>query len=71
MKIGGIIMKLEYNEEMERWNNFYCGDTLKIKINGKWKVVTIEKDTDWYFIDGDGFTCRCKKLVGLEIEEIW
>lgn len=64
-------MKLEYNEEMERWNNFCCGEPLKVKVNGKWKIVTIEKDIDWYFIDEDGFTCCCKKLEGLEIEEIW
>lgn len=61
-------MVLKYNEETERYNDFHCGESFKIKINNKWKSVRIELGKYWYVIDEDGFTCSCKKLEGLEIE---
>lgn len=65
-------MVLKYDEETERYNDFHCGESFKIKVNGKWKVVRIEinaKD-NWYLIDEDGFTCNCKRLEGCEISEL-
>ena len=61
-------MKLTYNEETERYNDFHCGECFKIKVNGKWKEVRIELSTKWYLIDKDGFTCSCKQLEGADIE---
>lgn len=61
-------MVLKYNEETERYNDLHCGRYLKIKVNGKWKDVRIEKDTNWYVIDEDNFRCSCKRLEGSEIE---
>ena len=63
-------MKLTYNEETERYNNFSCGESFKIKVNGKWKIVRIELGNNWYLIDEDGFRCSCKALEGCEIEEM-
>lgn len=61
-------MVLKYNEEAERYNDFHCGESFKIKVNNKWKSVRIEMGNNWYVIDEDGFTCSCKQLEGLEIE---
>ena len=55
-------MKLEYNEENERYNDFHCGEVFKIKVNDKWKTVRIEMGNNWYVIDEDGFRCSCKQL---------
>lgn len=64
-------MTLKYNEEVERYNNFNCGETFKIKIDDKYITVRIELDAKgWYLIDEYGFTKRCKSLEGLEIQEI-
>lgn len=63
-------MVLKYNEETERYNDFHCGESFKVKVNGKWKVVRIELGSSWYVIDEDGFTCRCDKLEGAEIQEL-
>lgn len=63
-------MVLKYNEKTERYNDFHCGESFKVKVNGKWKIVRIEFGSSWYVIDEDGFTCRCDKLEGCEIEEI-
>ncbi len=63
-------MVLKYNEETERYNDFHCGESFKVKVNGKWKIVRIEMGNNWYVIDEDGFTCSCKVLEGLEIEEL-
>jgi len=67
---GVIKMILEYNNEQERYNNFHCGESFKIKVNDKWKIVRIEKSQNWYVIDQDNFRCSCKQLEGCEIEEI-
>ena len=62
-------MVLQYNEEAERYNDLHCGSCFKIKVNDKWKEVRIEMDAKgWYLIDEDGFTSRCKRLEGSEIE---
>lgn len=62
-------MVLQYNEETERYNNFNCGETFKIKIDDKYIIVRIELDAKgWYLIDEYGFICKCKKLEGCEIE---
>lgn len=63
-------MKLEYDEYLERYNNFSCGECFKIKVNNKWKNVRIEIGSNgWYLIDEDGFTCSCKRLEGCDIIE--
>lgn len=61
-------MKLIYNEEADRYNDFHCGECFKIKVNNKWKNVRIEYSTRWYLIDEDNFTCSCKALEGADIE---
>ncbi len=61
-------MKLKYNDDTERYNDFHSGDVFKIKVNNNWKNVRIEIGSNWYVIDEDGFTCSCKKLEGCEIE---
>lgn len=69
-------MKLEYNEETERYNDLHCGESIKIKIDDKWAEVRIElsgfpaKKEGWYFIDEIGFTKKCHLLEGCEIQEI-
>ena len=64
-------MKLQYNEYLERYNNFHCGESFKIKINDKWKQVRIEVNSNgWYLIDEDGFTSNCKRLEGSEVQEL-
>lgn len=63
-------MILKYEEEMGVYNQLRSGEPLEVKSNAKWKKA-IRLGTNWYFIDVDGFTCRCKKLEGLEVEEIW
>jgi len=65
------VVKMEvfqYDDETERYNGFHCGDCFRIKVNGKWKDVRIEKGDYYYVIDEDGFVCGCNKLVGMEIQ---
>ncbi len=60
--------RLRYNEKLEKYNNFSCGDCFKIKINSKWKTVRIELNSKgWYLIDEDGFISNCKKFENFEI----
>lgn len=61
-------MLFKYNEETDRYNDLHCGHCFKIKVNGKWKDVRIEKGNNWYVIDEDGFFCYCSRLEGAEIE---
>lgn len=61
-------MILKYDEETDRYNGLHCGQGLKLKSNGKWHELRIEKAKEWYVIDQDGNTCPCKKLEGCEIE---
>lgn len=63
-------MVLQYNEENERYNDLHCGESFKIKVNGKWKNVRIELGNSWYVIDEDGFRCSCNQLEGCEIETL-
>ncbi len=63
-------MKLEYNKDTDRYNDFHCGEVFKIKINNTWKTVRIEKNNNWYVIDNDGITFNCQELEGNEIQEI-
>lgn len=61
--------KLKYDDETGRYNGLHCGDCFKIKVNGKWKNVSIESNNKgWYVIDEDDFFCYCNSLEGLEIE---
>ena len=62
-------MVLKYDEELDRYNDFHCGECFKIKVNNKWKDVRIEKSNNWYLIDEDRFTCSCKSLEGAEIQQ--
>lgn len=68
-------MVLEYNKETERYNDLHCGESIKIKIEGKWVEVRIElngfpaKREGWYFIDENGFDKKCYTLEGCEIEK--
>ena len=32
-------MILKYNEETERYNDFHCGESFKIKVNDKIEIV--------------------------------
>ena len=63
-------MKLKYNKDDDKYNDFNCGECFKIKVNdNKWKEVRIELGGNgWYLIDEDGFTCNCKRLEGCEIQ---
>lgn len=68
-------MKLEYNKETGRYNDFHCGANFKIKIEDKWVSVRIEYTGNnfgakegWYFIDENGFTKKCYTLEGCEID---
>ena len=67
-------MVLKYNEETERYNDLHCGESIRIKVNGKVIEVRIEltgncEKNNWYFIDENGFTKRCHILEGCEIEQ--
>lgn len=68
-------MVLKYNEETERYNDLHCGESIKIKVNGKFIEVRIElsgtcEKNNWYFIDENDFTKKCYTLEGTEIEKI-
>lgn len=54
-------------------NNYYgglhCGETLDVKINGRWVSTRIEMGNDWYLVGVDtddlvGLIVRIKSITG-------
>lgn len=66
MKIGTLVPQRDTGRMDIRFspNNYYgglhCGETLDVKINGRWVSTRIEMGNDWYLIGVD-----TDDLVGL------
>ena len=62
-------MFLKYNESMNRYNSFHCGESFKINIKNEWKNVRIGLDNKgWYLIDESSNRINCKDVESAEIE---
>ena len=66
MKIGTLVLQRDIGRMDIRFslNNYYgglhCGETLDVKINGRWVSTRIEMGNDWYLVGID-----TDDLVGL------
>ena len=66
MKIGTLVPQRDTGRMDIRFssNNYYgglhCGETLDVKINGRWVSTRIEMGNDWYLVGVD-----TDDLVGL------
>ena len=66
MKIGTLVPQRDTGRMDIRFspNNYYgglqCGETLDVKINGRWVSTRIEMGNDWYLVGID-----TDDLVGL------
>jgi len=66
MKIGTLVLQRDIGRMDIRFslNDYYgglhCGETLDVKINGRWVSTRIEMGNDWYLVGVD-----TDDLVGL------
>lgn len=66
MKIGTLVPQRDTGRMDIRFspNNYcgglHCGETLDVKINGRWVSTRIERGNDWYLVGVD-----TDDLVGL------
>ena len=66
MKIGTLVLQRDIGRMDIRFslNDYYgglhCGETLDVKINGRWVSTRIEMGNDWYLVGID-----TDDLVGL------